>query len=214
MLIISGRLAREPELKKVIIDGKKKFVLDNCVFVNTSNNGKKSVPVNIIAWDKNATYIAENFGEGEKINLVGIEKLDSIKMGNKTYGVCTFTAIKIIDWKIYKAISGILMALITRILNCSDAIAENILSLELLQSSDSQEIDPDTEKEKQDEKDLVNKEFELNLLNAEDDPNLNEENIETDHEIEIVTDERSEVNPDKVNQQEDLEDNEYPEEDG
>jgi len=75
VLIISGRLAREPEQKKVITDGKKRFVMDNCIFVNASNQNKDSVPVNITAWDKNAIYIAENFEKGEKINIVGIERL-------------------------------------------------------------------------------------------------------------------------------------------
>lgn len=190
MLIISGRLAMEPELKKVTMDGKKRFVLDTCIFVNTAGGTKNSVPVNISAWDKNATYIAENFCKGEKIHVVGIEKLDSIRIKNKTYGICTFTVIKIIDLKIYKAINGILTALITRIINCSDIVAENILNPELLQRGEIQESDQDTEKEDlQSEDELSNKENKLN--NLDEDPVL-DENIEADPETEIVTDENLE----------------------
>lgn len=156
MIIISGALAREPELKKVKADGEKRYVLHNCVFVNIGD--KKSVPVNITAWDKNATYIADNFSKGEQINLVAGEKLDSIHIDSKRYGVCTFTVMRIVDRKVYKAITGILSALITRIINCSDEEAEAVLNLELLEEDEipdneiSEEEIPvegrDTEKEK------------------------------------------------------------------
>lgn len=156
MIIISGTLAREPELKKVKADGRKRYVLHNCVFVNIGD--KKSVPVNITAWDKNATYIADNFSKGEQINLVAGEKLDSIHIDSKRYGVCTFTVMRIVDRKVYKAITGILSALITRIINCSDEEAEAVLNLELLEEDEipdneiSEEEIPvegrDTEKEK------------------------------------------------------------------
>lgn len=154
MIIISGTLAREPELKKVKADGKKRYVLHNCVFVNIGD--KKSVPVNITAWDKNATYIADNFSKGEQINLVAGEKLDSIHIDSKRYGVCTFTVMRIVDRDVYKAITGILSALITRIINCSDEEAEAVLNLELLEDDEiSEEEIPveggDTEKEKADD---------------------------------------------------------------
>lgn len=154
MIIISGALAREPELKKVKADGRKRYVLHNCVFVNIGD--KKSVPVNITAWDKNATYIADNFSKGEQINLVAGEKLDSIHIDSKRYGVCTFTVMRIVDRKVYKAITGILSALITRIINCSDEEAEAVLNLELLEDDEiSEEEIPveggDTEKEKADD---------------------------------------------------------------
>lgn len=181
MLIISGKMAMKPELKKILIDGKKRYVLDNCVFVNTSGRGKNNVPVNISAWDKNATYIAENFGKGDKICLVGIEKLDSIKIKNKTYGICTFTVIKIIDSKIYKAINGILTALITRIINCTDIVAENILNPELLQRSVDKESDQDTEKENiESADDLDDKEDDLNIPDPDEDKVLDEENSDPD----------------------------------
>ena len=185
MLIISGRLAMEPVVKKVTIDGKKRIVLDNCVFVNTAGRVKNSVPVNISAWDKNAAYIAENFGKGEKIHLVGIEKLDSIRIKNKTYGICTFTVIKIIDSKIYKAINGILTALITRIINCSD-VAENILNPELLQRDGSRETNQDTEKENLEAEDESD-DKENNLNDLDENPVL-DENTEEDPETDIVTD--------------------------
>ncbi len=159
MIIISGALAREPELKKVKADGRKRYVLHNCVFVNIGD--KKSVPVNITAWDKNATYIADNFSKGEQINLVAGEKLDSIHIDSKRYGVCTFTVMRIVDRKVYKAITGILSALITRIINCSDEEAEAVLNLELLEDDEipdneiSEEEIPveggDAEKEKADD---------------------------------------------------------------
>jgi len=132
VLIISGRLAREPELKKVIVEGKKRFVMDNCIFVNSSNQTKDSIPVNITAWDKNATYIAENFEKGEKVNIIGIERLHKVKIGDKAFGICSFTVIKIIDWKIYRAITGMLQAFISRMINCTDIIPENLLSAELM----------------------------------------------------------------------------------
>ena len=159
MIIISGALAREPELKKVKAEGRKRYVLHNCVFVNIGD--KKSVPVNITAWDKNATYIADNFSKGEQINLVAGEKLDSIHIDSKRYGVCTFTVMRIVDRKVYKAITGILSALITRIINCSDEEAEAVLNLELLEDDEisddeisEEEISVeggDTEKEKADD---------------------------------------------------------------
>ena len=204
----------EPELKKVVIDGKKRFVLDNCVFVNSSARAKNSVPVNISAWDKNATYIAETFGKGEKIHLVGIEKLDNIRIKNKTYGICTFTVIKIIDSKIYKAINGILTALITRIINCSDMVAENILNPEMLQRDQSQEPDQDTEKEN------LETEIELNDKEKDSEDNdeapLIDESIETDSELDIVTDadleEGVEAEADQETQEEDEDDDWSPRE--
>lgn len=82
--------------------------MDNCIFVNSLYQNKDSVPVNITAWDKNATFIAENFEKGEKINIVGLERLHRMKIGEKTFGICSFTVIKIIDWKIYIAITAML----------------------------------------------------------------------------------------------------------
>lgn len=188
MLIISGRLAMEPELKKVTIAGIKRVVLNNCVFVNTAGREKNNVPVNITAWDKNAAYISENFCKGEKIHLVGIEKLDNIRIKNKIYGICTFNIVKIIDLKIYKAITGILSALITRIVNSSDIVAENILFPELLLRNESQEPDQDTEKENlESADDLTDKEDDLNRLGSDEAPIL-EENAEKDLGIDIFTD--------------------------
>ena len=214
MLIISGRLAMEPVAKKVTIEGKKRVVLDNCVFVNAAGRDKSSVPVNISAWDKNATYIAENFGKNEKIHLVGIEKLDNIRIKNKTYGICTFTVVKIIDSKIYKAINGILTALITRIINCSDIVAENILNPELLQRDESREPDQDTEKENleaEDESDYK----ENNLNDHDEDPAL-DKNTEEDPETDIVTDgdleEEIDADSDQLSQEEDEEDDWSPRE--
>lgn len=214
MLIISGRLAMEPVVKKVAIDGKKRVVLDNCVFVNTAGRAKNSVPVNISAWDKNAAYIAENFGKGEKIHLVGIEKLDSIRIKNKTYGICTFTVIKIIDSKVYKAINGILTALITRIINYSDIVAENILNPELLQRDESQGPDQDTEKENLEAED-DSEDNENNLNDHDEDPVL-DENIEEDPETDIATDgdlkEEIEADSDQLSPEEDEEDDWSPRE--
>ena len=189
MLIISGSLARDPELKKVVVDGKKRFVLDNCVFVK--GKGKDQVPVNITAWDKNATYIAENFEKREMINLIGIEKLDNIMIDKKTYGICTFTVIKIIDKKIYRAITGILSALISRIINCSDVGAENILSLELMLKRDKGETDQDTEEEKvsaSDEENIINNES----LDDKSEDDLFEDLLK-DTSIDTPPDESSEI---------------------
>ncbi len=187
MLIISGSLARDPELKKVVVDGKKIFVMDNCVFV-IGKGGKDQIPVNITAWDKNATYIAENFEKGGKINLIGIEKLDNIKIDKKTYGICTFTVIKIIDRKIYRAITGILSTLITRIINCSDVVAENLLSLELMVNREKEEIDQVTEEEKS---------------SASDDENiLNNESLDEKPEDELI----EELLKDTSNQDDTLDD--------
>lgn len=214
MLIISGRLAMEPVAKKVTIEGKKRVVLDNCVFVNTAGRVKNNVPVNISAWDKNATYIAQNFGKSEKIHLVGIEKLDNIRIKNKTYGICTFTVIKIIDSKIYKAINGILTALITRIINCSDIVAENILNPELLQRDESQEPDQDTEKENLDAEDEADDKE--NNLNDLDEDLILDENTEEVPETDIVTDggfeEEIEDDSDQLSPEEDEEDDWSPRE--
>ncbi len=167
MIIISGTLAREPELKKVKADGRKRYVLHNCVFVNIGD--KKSVPVNITAWDKNATYIADNFSKGEQINLVAGEKLDSIHIDSKRYGVCTFTVMRIVDRKVYKAITGILSALVTRIINCSDEEAEAVLNLELLEEDEIPEEEilvegKDTEKEKAE---VIEEELEMDSASPE-----------------------------------------------
>lgn len=211
MLIISGRLAMEPVAKKVTIEGKKRVVLDNCVFVNTAGRVKNSVPVNISAWDKNATYIAKYFGKNEKIHLVGIEKLDNIRIKNKTYGICTFTVIKIIDSKIYKAINGILTALITRIINCSDIVAENILNPELLQRDESREPDQDTEKENLEAED--DSDDNENDLNDHDEDLVLDENTEEEPETDIVTDgdleEEIEADSDQLSPEEDEEDDDW-----
>jgi hypothetical protein len=192
-----------------MIDGKKRYVLDNCVFVKTSGREKNCVPVNISALDKNATYIAENFEKGEKIHLVGVEKLDSIRIKNKTYGICTFTVIKVIDSKIYKAIDGILTALITRIINCSDIVAENILNPELLQRSVDQESDQDTEKENLESADeLDDKEDDLNIPDPNEDQVLDEEDTETDQEVDNLRDIDPEEDMKFDNGQEDPEENE------
>ena len=153
MLIISGRLAREPELKKVNVDGKKRFVMDNCIFVNSSNQTKDGIPVNITAWDKNATYTAENFEKGQKINIIGIERLHKMKIGDKTFGICSFTVIKIIDWKIYRAITSMLQAFISRMINCADIMPKNLIITELKldcnKDTQNKTKKQDEEKEKQ-----------------------------------------------------------------
>lgn len=100
MIIISGRLARECEVKEGVSKGKSYEVMNNCVFVNNKEHGK-NVPMNITAWGENARFIQENFKKGDSIQLVAQETPHERKVGEKEFTECIFTVRKILDWEMY-----------------------------------------------------------------------------------------------------------------
>ena len=101
MNIISGRLARDCEVKEGISPKNRPYaVLNNCVFVTNKELGK-DVPMNITAWGENAKFIAENFNKGDSIQLVAQETPHDRKVGDKEFIDCIFTVRKILDWDMY-----------------------------------------------------------------------------------------------------------------
>lgn len=94
--------------------------------------------------------------------------------------------------RIYKAINGILTALITRIINCSDVIAENILSPELLQGEKEHEEDGDIEKEKQEE---VPEDFSESDTDIEQEIPVEPEDFDSIHEEHEDPDEEDLLDP-------------------
>lgn len=102
MIIISGRLARDCEVKEGIspTTGKPYAVLNNCVFVKNKEQGK-DVPMNITAWGENAKFIQENFMKGAGIQLVAQETPHERKDGEKDSTECIFTVKKVLDWDMY-----------------------------------------------------------------------------------------------------------------
>jgi len=101
MIIMSGRLARECEVKEgVSPKGRPYAVMNNCVFVNNKELGK-DVPMNITAWGENAKFIQENFKKGDSIQLVAQETPHERKIADKDFTECIFTVRKVLDWDMY-----------------------------------------------------------------------------------------------------------------
>ena len=101
MIIMSGRLARDCEVREGVSDkGRPYTVLNNCVFVNNNELGQ-DVPMNITAWGENARFIQENFQKGDSIQLVAQETPHDRKVGEKEYTECVFTVRKVLDWDMY-----------------------------------------------------------------------------------------------------------------
>ncbi len=101
MLIMSGRLARDCELKEGVSDkGRPYAVMNNCVFVSNKELGQ-DVPMNITAWGENARFIKENFRKGDSIQLVAQETPHERKVGEKAFTECIFTVRKVLDWDMY-----------------------------------------------------------------------------------------------------------------
>ena len=124
MLIISGKLAKNPEINKVDMNGQLSIMLENCIFA-TKNSEK--IPINIIAWNREAKYIKDNFSEGAAIHVIATERLQKVKVNNCYYGICAFTVLRVIDFKLFKGISGMIYALVSRMCNCYDEIfASNV----------------------------------------------------------------------------------------
>ena len=69
---MSGRLASDPELKKVATKNGEKVVINNTVYVKTSDKEDvPNVPVQITAWEENARLIADKYKKGDFIQFVG-----------------------------------------------------------------------------------------------------------------------------------------------
>lgn len=101
MIIMSGRLARDCEVREGVSDkGRPYAVLNNCVFVNNKELGQ-DVPMNITAWGENARFIQENFRKGDSIQLVAQETPHDRKVGEKEFTECIFTVRKVLDWDMY-----------------------------------------------------------------------------------------------------------------
>lgn len=101
MIIMSGRLARDCEVREGVSDkGRPYVVLNNCVFVNNKELGQ-DVPMNITAWGENARFIQENFQKGDSIQLVAQETPHNRKVGEKEFTECVFTVRKVLDWDMY-----------------------------------------------------------------------------------------------------------------
>ncbi len=71
MIITSGILARDMNLKQVQVKGNPRAVLNNCIFIK--GKGEKDIPVSITAWGDWAVYIAQNFKKGDPIHIIGDE---------------------------------------------------------------------------------------------------------------------------------------------
>jgi len=98
---MSGRLARDCEVREGVSDkGRPYAVLNNCVFVNNKELGQ-DVPMNITAWGENARFIQENFRKGDSIQLVAQETPHDRKVGEKEFTECIFTVRKVLDWDMY-----------------------------------------------------------------------------------------------------------------
>lgn len=101
MIIMSGRLARDCEVREGVSDkGRPYAVLNNCVFVNNKELGQ-DVPMNITAWGENARFIQENFQKGDSIQLAAQETPHDRKIGDKKFTECVFTVRKVLDWDMY-----------------------------------------------------------------------------------------------------------------
>ncbi|PYG84332.1 single-stranded DNA-binding protein [Ruminiclostridium sufflavum DSM 19573] len=117
MIIISGRLARDCEVKEgVSPKGRPYAVLHNCVFVNNKEY-EKNVPMNITAWGENARFLQENFKKGDSIQLVAQEAPHERKIGNISLTECAFTVRKILDWNMYINMVRFLGSTLSRIEN-------------------------------------------------------------------------------------------------
>lgn len=101
MIIMSGKLARDCEVREGVSDKSRPYtVLNNCVFVNNKELGQ-DVPINITAWGENARFIQENFRKGDSIQLVAQETPHDRKVGDKKFTECVFTVRKVLDWDMY-----------------------------------------------------------------------------------------------------------------
>ena len=145
MIIVSGRLGRDNEIKEVMAaaSGRPYKVLNNCIFVHNKDQ-QKDVPINITAWGDNAKFIQDNFCKGDSIQIVAQETPHDRKSGEKEYIECVYTVRKVLDWSMYINTVKFLSNTLSRIENsCSERNQEQHSSAEEVESEfdDEQEIE-------------------------------------------------------------------------
>ncbi len=101
MIITSGVLARDMNLKQVMVKGAPKFVLNNCIFIK--GKGEKDIPVNISAWGSWAEYIANNYKKGDTIHIIGDETPEIFKCGDSKIDILGVVVKAVVEAQISQA---------------------------------------------------------------------------------------------------------------
>ena len=68
---LTGRLAKENQLRNYTFNGENRNVLNNTLGIKSRNKDKPSNFINITIWGKTADYIFDNTQKGDKISVYG-----------------------------------------------------------------------------------------------------------------------------------------------
>ena len=68
---LTGRLAKENQLRNYTFNGENRNVLNNTLAIKSRNKDKPSNFINITIWGKTADYIFDNTQKGDKISVYG-----------------------------------------------------------------------------------------------------------------------------------------------
>ena len=95
MILTSGILARDMNLKHVMVKEKEKPVLNNCIFIK--GKGEKDIPVYITAWDEWAEHIARNYKKGDGIHIIAEETPEIFKSGDNKIDILGCVVKAVVD---------------------------------------------------------------------------------------------------------------------
>lgn len=68
---LTGRLAKENQLRNYTLNGENRKVLNNTLTIKSRNKDKPSNFINITIWGKTADFIFDNTQKGDKISVYG-----------------------------------------------------------------------------------------------------------------------------------------------
>ena len=68
---LTGRLAKENQLRNYTLNGENRKVLNNTLAIKSRNKDKPSNFINITIWGKTADFIFDNTQKGDKISVYG-----------------------------------------------------------------------------------------------------------------------------------------------
>ena len=68
---LTGRLAKENQLRNYTLNGENRKVLNNTLAIKSRNKDKPSNCINITIWGKTADFIFDNTQKGDKISVYG-----------------------------------------------------------------------------------------------------------------------------------------------
>ena len=68
---LTGRLAKENQLRNYTLNGENRNVLNNTLAIKSRNKDKPSKLINITIWGKTADFIFDNTQKGDKISVYG-----------------------------------------------------------------------------------------------------------------------------------------------